>query len=235
MENASRALIMAASVLIGIVIISAFILMLNNLGGYQQTSSQATLNAQVTEFNNQFTTYARNGLRGSDMISLINKVIDYNNRKSADGYTELKLIITGFDDFIKQKLRFETDGNNQLITASNYDQTTISNIVTVPKQIENKYDEKYAKQLAAEITNIRDVIRDYSSVLEQNNEFDKKKLLPMSASEYGGVNQIYKDALVYHEYVQFKRTYFDFVGNLEYDSNTGRITKLEFKCTGVGV
>ena len=235
MENASRALIMAASVLIGIVIISAFILMLNNLGGYQQTSSQATLNAQVTEFNNQFTTYARNGLRGSDMISLINKVIDYNNRKSADGYTELKLIITGFDDFIKQKLRFETDGNNQLITASNYDQTTISNIVTVPKQIENKYDEKYAKQLAAEITNIQDVILDYSSVLEQNNEFDEKKLLPMSASEYGGVNQIYKDALVYYEYVQFKRTYFDFVGNLEYDSNTGRIIKLEFKCTGVGV
>ena len=36
MENASRALIMAASVLIAIVIISAFILMMSNLTSYQE-------------------------------------------------------------------------------------------------------------------------------------------------------------------------------------------------------
>ena len=68
MENASKALIMAASVLIAIVIISAFVLMMSNLTSYQQKNYDTELTAQVADFNNQFVTYARDGIRGSDMI-----------------------------------------------------------------------------------------------------------------------------------------------------------------------
>ena len=35
----------------------------------------------------------------------------------------------------------------------------------------------------------------------------------------------------YYEYIQFKRAYFD-CKNVEYDSNTGRITKMDFEFTG---
>ena len=60
-------------------------------------------------------------------------------------------------------------------------------------------------------------------------------MLPYPAERYGGVQTIYQDALKYYEYIQFKRAYFDCIEEPEYDENTGRILKLEFKCTGVGV
>ena len=40
MENASKALIMAGSVLIGIIVISLFMIMYNSLTDYQQTQTQ---------------------------------------------------------------------------------------------------------------------------------------------------------------------------------------------------
>ena len=43
-----------------------------------------------------------------------------------------------------------------------------------------------------------------------------------------------EDAKLYYEYVQFKRTYFNCTGT-DYDSNTGRLIKMEFVCTGIGV
>lgn len=235
MENASKALIIAASVLVSIVIISAFVLMMSNLTSYQQKNYETELTSQVTEFNNQFTTYARDDIRGSDMVSLINKVVDYNNRKTTDGYKELQLMIN-IDDSIRQKLTYSTDGTNYLVTDPDYDQRTASNLISQPKQIENKYQEKYAKQLASEISNIEAIATNSSLTTEgKKNAFDAEGWLPNSASSYGGVNQIYQDALVYYEYVQFKRTRFDCVGEPQFDSDTGRIIKMEFKCTGVGV
>ena len=94
MENAAKALIMAASVLIAIVIISAFILMMSNLTSYQESSYQSNLSAQIAEFNNQFVTYDRSDIRGSDMISLMNRVSDYNARYAdSEGFTEMQITI----------------------------------------------------------------------------------------------------------------------------------------------
>ena len=44
-------------------------------------------------------------------------------------------------------------------------------------------------------------------------------------------NTIRQDAYTYYEYVQFKRAHFDCT-NIEYDNNTGRITKMDFKFNG---
>ena len=94
MENASKALIMAASVLIAIVIISAFVLMMSNLTSYQESSYQSNLSAQIAEFNNQYTTYERTDIRGSDMISLMNKVLDYNTRYTGEeNFTKMKITV----------------------------------------------------------------------------------------------------------------------------------------------
>ena len=251
MENASKALIMAASVLIAIVIISAFVLMMSNLTSYQQRNYDVTLTAQVAEFNNQFTTYARDGIRGSEMISLMNKVLDYNTRYAGEeGFTEMLITITVSNQH-RKKLSY--DGTNRLITQDNYTQNNISSIVGQPtsvsgsnvvtgevnsgpiREIEVLYQQKYCNQLAAEISNIEFIVNNSQDPVE---EFNKENFLPESADYYyrsDSVNNIYKDALLYYEYIQFKRAYFDCVGEPEYDSNTGRILKMEFKCTGIGV
>lgn len=247
MENASKALLMAASVLIALVIIGAFMLMMSNLTDYQDKSYQSTADAQTTEFNNQYITYAKDDVRGSDMISLMNKVVDYNNRKTAEGYTEMQINITISSD-IRKNLTY--DGKNRLVTANTYTEDTIDDIVGQPtsitnsisggkiRDIENKYQQKYANQLSSEISNIETILKDKTldTTSKKNQAFDQEKWLPKNAETYGGVNQIYQDALVYYEYVQFKRTNFKCITNgTKYDTNTGRIIKMEFECTGIGV
>ena len=246
MENASKALIMAASVLIAIVIISAFILMMTNLTSYQESSYQSNLSAQIAEFNNQFTTYDRSDIRGSDMISLMNKIVDYNTRYvNEEGFTEMHITIkmNGHNS----DLVFE--GNNLIVIEPEYTERNISDIVGQPsavtgditdgeiRRIEKKYQQKYCNQLASEISNIQSIMESdiYRTTSEKNQAFDDEKILPNPASSYGGISVIYEDALKYYEYIQFKRAYFDCKGEPEYDKNTGRILKMEFECTGIGV
>ena len=85
MENATKALLMAGSVLIALVILGALGLMFNNLTTYQQTNVQTERETQVVDFNNQYASYNRNDVRGTDMWSLLNRVVDYNRRKSSAG------------------------------------------------------------------------------------------------------------------------------------------------------
>ena len=85
MENASKALIMAGGVLIALLIIGSLLLMFNNLSSYLDTNIKETRTAQIIEFNNQFETYNRTDVRGSDLYSLLNKAADYNERKSIIG------------------------------------------------------------------------------------------------------------------------------------------------------
>ena len=47
MENASKALLMAAGVLIALIIIGALLLMFNNLSNYQETNTQNTRESQI--------------------------------------------------------------------------------------------------------------------------------------------------------------------------------------------
>ena len=247
MENASKALLMAASVLIAIIVIGAFVLMMSNLTDYQDKSYQATADAQTTEFNNQFITYDRDEVRGSDMISLMNRVLDYNLRNVSSGYTEMGIELT-ISTSIREDLTY--DGTNRLITRidGKYNQSNISEIVGTPssangnisndkiRSIEKKYEQKYANQLSSEISNIATIAEDrtLNTETKKNEAFDRERMLPKNADSYGGVTQIYEDALIYYEYVQFKRTYFECT-NTEYDKDTGRIIKMVFECTGIGV
>ena len=85
MENASKALLMAAGVLMALIVIGAFLLMLNGLSDYQNKSEVSKEQQQLTAFNNQFYTYDRADLRGTDMLSLMNRLIVYNYSLTASG------------------------------------------------------------------------------------------------------------------------------------------------------
>ncbi len=85
MENASKALIMAGGMLIALMIIGALILMFSNLSNYQQTRVEGEVDRQVVEFNNQYSTYNRPDVRGSELYSLLNRAINYNRTQSTAG------------------------------------------------------------------------------------------------------------------------------------------------------
>lgn len=57
MENASKALIMAAEVLIGVMIISVGVYLYNTFGSYSADTSKVIEQAQIDKFNQEFTKY----------------------------------------------------------------------------------------------------------------------------------------------------------------------------------
>ena len=93
MENASKALLMAGGILIALLVLGALLLMFNQLSDYQRSKTEIVNRSQISEFNSQFTQYARNDLQGFDLISLINKVVDYNRRTGIYGELDYNIKI----------------------------------------------------------------------------------------------------------------------------------------------
>ena len=224
MENASKALIMAGSVLIALMIIGALILMFNSLTSYQETNTQNTREAQIVEFNNKYETYNRKDVRGNDLISLVNRIIDYNNRKTEEGYQQMNISIT-IDN--PSEFAYNTEQSAKLIKTS-YTQNNLTvlvgknNFSNTPKGMENKYGENYIRELSSNISNIMD---------ENKGQSKAEQILPKQLNDYGGFEQIKQDTLIYYEYSQFKRGHFECI-KTQYDKNTGRIINMEFKFTG---
>ena len=91
MENASKALLMAAGILMGILVLSLAVFLFANFGSTSsQIRSDITSN-QLTQFNTQFTIYAgRNDITIYDIISVAN--LAKENNKNSDSKIHVKVI-----------------------------------------------------------------------------------------------------------------------------------------------
>lgn len=97
MENATKALVMAGGVLISIIIISMLLLVANSLTNYQELSTQQEETNALAAFNNQYMPYNRDDVRGNELLTLANKVIDYNERKSTSSTNTFNDQLTGYE------------------------------------------------------------------------------------------------------------------------------------------
>ena len=84
MENASKALLMAGGVLLTMLVISLLLYAWSSISAYQASQDAVKEVQQLAEFNSQYTSYNRDDVQGYELISLINKVIDYNQRYSSE-------------------------------------------------------------------------------------------------------------------------------------------------------
>ena len=88
MENASLAVRMAGGVLIALLIIGFFISIMVIINDNKQKEQNEEDLRQVTQFNESYKSFENRIITGYQMLSLINKAIDYNQRMSrenADG------------------------------------------------------------------------------------------------------------------------------------------------------
>lgn len=257
MENASKALIMAASVLIAIVIIGALVLMFNSLSSYQQTNTQGTRETQVVEFNSQYETYNRKNVRGSDLYSLLNRVVDYNRRKSevgTEGNDQGQYIayepMTIYYTLNGKHTNLTFDEVNRIFTAEYQNfELTKANTNQFEKQIKDKVNkvidiaknEKGMQNLSSGISNLFDKSENdergilsaislwNANVKTTNKTNESQKLL----DQYKKINTEENKVKVYtyYEFMQFKRARFDCT-KVEYNSTTGRIIQMNFEFTG---
>lgn len=246
MENASKALIMAGSVLIALMIIGALLLMFNNLSSYQEVDTQTTREAQVIEFNNQYLTYHRDNVRGSELYSLLNKVIDYNKRKSTEGigeteegqylaYTPMEIEIELHTDDLSQIQSSSIEKReDHLIKKTSYKASKRENdfekdVYEIVKNLETSYGADSLNNLVVASEKIfNENISEQERIKNFNNACKS-----ISIKEINEISQNMKKGVYqYAEYVQFKRARFNSSEqDLKYNSQ-GRIIKMKFTCNG---
>lgn len=80
MENASKALVMAGGILIAIMTISALLYAANSWGVIPKAQDTTDTVKQLTAFNQQYESYAKQAIYGLDLVSVLNKAIDNNEK-----------------------------------------------------------------------------------------------------------------------------------------------------------
>lgn len=178
MENASKALLIAAGVLITMLIVMLLLFFKGRISEFYNEQDKIDDIENVAQFNKQFTNYERKKVYGYELISLANMVEDYNKRHSAakgaqndEKYNPITLTISfaGSGNDVKNKIWYDSEGNlnsHLFQDGKEYKQsdtinTIVREIIDKAVQIENLYGDaqvasKLAKSIDALIINDKD-------------------------------------------------------------------------------
>lgn len=83
MENASKALLIAGGVLISVIVISLIVVLYTNISSFSNNKQQILEANELTKYNAEWESYNRDDLKGTDIITIINKVISINEKYRA--------------------------------------------------------------------------------------------------------------------------------------------------------
>ena len=248
MENASKALIMAGGMLLAILIVSLLIYAWSLFSDYQSSQDKLADIEDTARFNEQFTNYDRNDVEGYELISLVNQVVDYNQRKSNTGLNSENTTPI----YIKINLKNETyrkqftkDDTNRLIKQNSYIQSNSVNqfnfLISIVKGIENNFGgSDCALKIAKNIDSI--FLSDAQIEQEKNKGYTEDEIWNIAIKRFNSftnktvsseteLKSKKEDALKYYEYIQFKRAVFKCT-KLDYNQKSGHVDSLEFEYTG---
>ena len=97
MENASKALIMAGSILIAIIIISLGIVVFRNMSGHVETEANLD-KQQIAAFNSKITPYLGESVSGSQVNALMQLVRTINAKAKNEQDTSKTITVNGRED-----------------------------------------------------------------------------------------------------------------------------------------
>lgn len=225
MENASKALIMAGSLLISLLIIGALVFMYNQFADVQQTKTDVDEEGKLGEYSKKFEDYNR-VVYGSELLSLANLQEDYNKTQASEkGYTKIE---------IKVMINKEITGIGQFNTGENEIAQFSADRKTIERKISELATEKYPKKTGK-------TIKYYSQLsnMEIAKSFDLlDKINATSDSEYynalttntetsGLMKKLEDYKNLTSSYTEFKNKRFKCT-QIKYDQNNGRVTYMKF-------
>lgn len=114
MENAAKALTIAGTILISLIVISALIFMFREIRGIKSQDASNQKTQQIIDFNKSYESYNKT-LYGSELLSLANKMSDYNkgllNKYGAnkDGYEDMNLEVKFKNELIGKNIEYFTN------------------------------------------------------------------------------------------------------------------------------
>ena len=241
MENVSKALMMAGGLLISLMVISLIVVLWGQLSGYFTEDSKTTVVEQDTKFNAQFENYNKKSIGGYDLISVINKIIDYN-RTAADikNYDRIKIKIklngrnfqyngdTGTNIFKNKDPLSNIDDKDKdkyIEEISNLS----TNLVKDLSEAEVEADDTKLQLLSANIANIVD-----DKVDEETRTKKLKSILGDKIADNNGkisenkISKIKSATMQYYQYIQFKRAMFTCT-DVKYNQQNGRVNEMDFE------
>lgn len=173
MENMTKALIIAAAMIGVVLILSILMLGYNRISAHYKNEHDLAMIEQTEEFNKRFENYNREGVRGNDIISLMNRIIDYNASQSYQDetkYPRIEVTIEIGKEHLGEFIFGGGDSTYLLPTITNKGKTgtlpsdldkDLIKVTGIPSNLINKYSTKFEgltetilQKLSAEITSI---------------------------------------------------------------------------------
>lgn len=227
MENASKALIMAGSVLLSLLIIGALVFMFNSLSDLKQTEATSQEVEKLAEYNRQMENFNCDGLYGSEILSLANLIDDYNKRQSdLKGYQPVTLNVTNITvggTYLNKSSYTGADGYKNLIRDFEELEKEVNDWKTGK---DDKYKEIGKTKVTAEkIAGMK--TRAIKELYQKEYPDKSENEIDNLVTEIENWANIYK--ILKTEMTQFKNTKFKRNEATEYDKNNGRIKELSFE------
>ena len=119
MENASKALMIAGGVLLAVLILSVLIYVYSHIQSVERSKAEVLKAEELSKFNREFESYNKNSMYGTDIISVINKAILYN-----DGNL-INIHLTTLTNFQTTVIEWITNDKGKNEQKSNYTTTVL--------------------------------------------------------------------------------------------------------------
>ena len=237
MENVTKALIMAAGILLSIMILSLLVIFGSRLSGYFSQEHDSKIIEQDTKFNAQFENYNQETIRGNELMSVMNKVVNYNTAiADTEKYEKVKMSVNFKGKENSFLFNEETDTSilngllkNGCLENDESSDSNLSKITSIPTTLPNKagVEETQLQRLAAELHNI-DIDTSQNDLVETRNKKLKSILgrVPSSAD----ITKIIKFTKQYYQYTQLKRAMFKCTSVGHNTNQTGaRVNSITFE------
>lgn len=243
MENASKALLIAGGVLIALIIMSLLVVTFTKIGDYQKSQSTSSKESELAKFNRDFERYTEGEIKGVDIVSLINKIHDYNTKKESilggdsatdstaiDYNIKMELTVSGLDAF-NTKYAYKGDtSNDQLFkqgsftyNSTNREGNTIKDQLDGFAEGEKQLGISFMKKLSSTYIPGETRQKNIDEISKKLKEIDKDKYESWNGDNSPTLDTIKK----YRQYSEFKSDKFIASDTPKYKN--GQICELSFK------
>lgn len=225
MENASKALIMAGSILMSLLVIGLLVFGYTQISDLEQQRTDSDDETKLTEYTRQFEQFNRT-LYGSELLSLANLQEDYN-----------KEVISENDGYSQVEIQVETKGiagtgyfsaGTKSIESFMQDAETIEKEIEGYEQNQSRYNNKSVKYYANRT--YREIAIDFNlDITSMMSEYEISDIVANNAKTKNLYNDIQNYETLNSIYTEFKTGKRFRCTDVKYDDNNGRITEMFFE------
>ena len=239
MDNAAKALLMAGGMLIALLIVGAFLLMWNQVSSYQNSGGESKKASQLADFNYEYEKYTDTDIYGYELISLINKAVDFNesdadlgNSFSHDNKITVRVQLgSGFKKKAGASTLFNNEGFYEITNSSSPFYKIINTFTKLEKAVGgvsnmNKLSANYDSLYTYYVTCNGDqkIANNYNN--NPNNKYSQAKSIKDVLGKTVDIS--IENIAQYREYSEFKKSTFETVGSIEYHDN-GQIKEISYQ------